>query len=344
MKNIFYFSLKYFLRYYNQIFFRDIKQYGYENIPKDGGVLFSPNHQGAFLDPLLIGSMTPKKITSLTRSDVFGGPLQWFLDALQMLPVYRIRNGYSNLKKNDVTFKKCYELLGNGKFLMMFSEGGHHDEYYLKKLSKGSSRLAIQAQNHNRDKKIYILPVGINYGHHKQTCSTLHLVYGKPLLVSDFINPKLNEAENINLIREELQTRMQKCLWLPLETENYQIQKECINRITTKMSFDDLKRALKNSSDDLPKRRHINIFRHIFSSILSFPNFIPLWISRKIINQFDDKVFVSSMKYALGAFLFPIWWLSTSMMVAFYFGNTIMTIYLTLCIVSILIRQRILLS
>ena len=120
MKNIFYFSLKYFLRYYNQIFFRDIKQYGYENFPKDGGVLFSPNHQGAFLDPLLIGSMTPKKITSLTRSDVFGGPLQWFLDALQMLPVYRIRNGYSNLKKNDVTFKKCYELLGNGKFLMMF--------------------------------------------------------------------------------------------------------------------------------------------------------------------------------------------------------------------------------
>ena len=344
MKNIFYFSLKYFLRYYNQIFFRDIKQYGYENIPKDGGVLFSPNHQGAFLDPLLIGSMTPKKITSLTRSDVFGGPLQWFLDALQMLPVYRIRNGYSNLKKNDITFKKCYELLGNGEFLMMFSEGGHHDEYYLKKLSKGSSRLAIQAQNHNRDKKIYILPVGINYGHHKQTCSTLHHVYGKPLLVSDFINPKLNEAENINLIREELQRRMQKCLWLPLETENYQIQKECINRITTKMSFDDLKRALKNSSDDLPKRRHINIFRHIFSSILSFPNFIPLWISRKIINQFDDKVFVSSMKYALGAFLFPIWWLSTSMMVAFYFGNTIMTIYLTLCIVSILIRQRILLS
>ena len=140
MKNIFYFSLKYFLRYYNQIFFRDIKEYGYQNIPKDGGVLFSPNHQGAFLDPLLIGSMTPKKITSLTRSDVFGGPLQWFLDALQMLPVYRIRNGYSNLKKNDITFKKCFELLGEGKFLMMFSEGGHHDEYYLKKLSKGSSR------------------------------------------------------------------------------------------------------------------------------------------------------------------------------------------------------------
>ena len=344
MKNIFYFSLKYFLRYYNQIFFRDIKEYGYQNIPKDGGVLFSPNHQGAFLDPLLIGSMTPKKITSLTRSDVFGGPLQWFLDALQMLPVYRIRNGYSNLKKNDITFKKCFELLGEGKFLMMFSEGGHHDEYYLKKLSKGSSRLAYQAQNYNNDKKIYILPVGINYGHHKQTCTTLHLVYGKPLLVSDFIDSKLNEAENINLIREELQIRMQACLWLPFETEKYHIQKECINRITTKMSFDDLKKALRESLSDLPKRRNTTKIGSILTLVLSIPNIIPLWITRKIINQFDDKVFVSSMKYALGAFLFPIWWLFTSVFIAYYFGNSMMTIYLSLCIVSILIRQRILLS
>jgi 1-acyl-sn-glycerol-3-phosphate acyltransferase len=43
--------MKYLLRYYNQVFFREIKVYGYENIPSDGGVLFSPNHQGAFLDP-----------------------------------------------------------------------------------------------------------------------------------------------------------------------------------------------------------------------------------------------------------------------------------------------------
>ena len=66
------------LRYYNYVYFRNIEVHGLENIPKDGGVLFSPNHQGAFLDPLLIGSMTPSKITSLTRSDVFGGPFQWF--------------------------------------------------------------------------------------------------------------------------------------------------------------------------------------------------------------------------------------------------------------------------
>ena len=50
---------------------------------------------------------------SLTRSDVFGGPLQWFLDAMEMLPIYRLRNGYSNLKKNEeilIPFIKDYVL------------------------------------------------------------------------------------------------------------------------------------------------------------------------------------------------------------------------------------------
>ena len=137
---------------------------------------------------------------------------------------------------------------------------------------------------------------------------------------------------------------MQECLWLPFETEKYNMQKECINRITTKMSFDDLKKALRDSSSDLPKRRNTTKIESILTLVLSIPNIIPLWITRKIINRFDDKVFVSSMKYALGAFLFPIWWLFTSIFIAYYLGNSMMTVYLTLCIVSILIRQRILLS
>ena len=99
MKKLFYYFIKYTIKFTIHCYFRKIKIYGRENIPKNGGVLFSPNHQGAFLDPLLVGCNIKRPITSLTRSDVFGGPLQWFMDALNMLPVYRIRNGYANLKK-----------------------------------------------------------------------------------------------------------------------------------------------------------------------------------------------------------------------------------------------------
>ena len=343
MKNIIYFLIKYLLRYYNQIYFRSIKVYGYENIPKDGGILFSPNHQGAFLDPLLVGSMTPNKITSLTRSDVFGGPLQWFLDALQMLPVYRIRNGYSNLKKNDAIFERCHQLLGKGKYMMMFSEGGHHDEYFLKRLSKGSSRLAYQAQRANQNKKIYLQPVGLNYGHHRQPRCTLHLVFGKPIAIQATIEDKLSEAENINKLREKLQDSMRECLWLPDETENYAQQKECINRTTTQWEFHELKNALASSFDKLPKRRKLTGFEKSIIALLSIPNIIPLWITRFIIGKFNDRVFISSMKYALGVFFFPLWWLLSSIGIACAFGNNVMTAYLLVCISSIFLRQRLLL-
>ena len=30
---------------------------------------------------------------------------QWFLDALKMIPIYRIRDGYNQLAKNEETFR-----------------------------------------------------------------------------------------------------------------------------------------------------------------------------------------------------------------------------------------------
>ena len=288
--------------------------------------------------------MTPKKITSLTRSDVFGGPFQWFLDALQMLPVYRIRNGYSNLKKNDAIFEKCFDLLGSGKFLLMFSEGGHHHEYYLKNLSKGSSRLAFQAQKKYPKKKIYIQPVGINYGHHTQPRSSLHLVYGNPLLISDYTDQKKSEAENINFIREALQLRMKDCLWIPQDSEIYKQQKECINGVTTKMDFYQIKSALETKIKQLSKRKKTNNITRFIAGILSIPNIIPLFITRKVVKKFKDPVFNSSMKYAMGVFLFPLYWILTAIIINIMFGNSLMALYLIICLVFLIIRQHILLS
>ena len=105
MKNFFYYFIKYNIRFTSSCYFRKIQITGLDDIPKQSGIVFSPNHQGAFLDPLIVGSIVPQKVTSLTRSDVFGGKFQWYLDALKMLPIFRIRNGYANLRKNDQIFK-----------------------------------------------------------------------------------------------------------------------------------------------------------------------------------------------------------------------------------------------
>lgn len=342
MKLILYFFFKYYFKIYTFFYFREVKIYGLENIPKDGGVLYSPNHQGAFLDPLLIGAFTPRTITSLTRADVFFGPQKWLFDVFKMLPVYRIRNGYQNLKKNDAIFEKCYTLLGQGDQMLMFSEGGHHDDYFLQKLSKGSSRLVYQAQRLNPSQKIYIQPVGINYGHHKQARCTLHLVFGTPLLVQDYVLSSNSEPQNITLLKEQLAQGMKACLWLPEKTENYDTQKKWINAQNTRLAFADLKQKLTEKNGlKLSKTRKGTV---LLGHLLSLPNIIPLWITRQIINRFDDKVFVSSLKYAAGAFLFPLWWLGSTSLLYCVLGSTEAVLFLLFGVISLFLRQKILLE
>ena len=167
-------------------------------------------------------------------------------------------------------------------------------------------------------------------------------VVGQPHIMIRFMT--VNDAENINKIRKELQNRMKECLWLPENTENYQIQKQKINRETTDLEFDQLKASLNTSFNKLPNRKKKSPLIHFLAIALSLPNLIPLWITRKVIGKFKDIVFTSSMKYSLGLFLFPIWWLGTAIPIAYGYGNSTMTTYLLVSILSLFIRQRILLS
>ena len=309
MKKLFYYFVKYAIKFTTNCYFRKIDIYGLENIPKNGGVLFSPNHQGAFLDPLIVGCNIQRPITSLTRSDVFGGPLQWFMDALKMLPVYRIRNGFASLKKNEAIFDKCKNLLSNNQWIMMFSEAAHHDEFFLQPLSKGSSRLAYEAQENSKN-SIYIVPVGINYGNNKNPYCDLHLVFGEAILIKSFTKLTSEKVDRINTIKGFLEVGMKKCMWIPEEDENYENRKRLIHSENTKRSFQELKRGIEDQS--LPKKKKVKKqkWQKLMIGLFSLPNLPPLIIIKKILGLFEDVVFYSSIKMSAGSILFLLWWAS----------------------------------
>jgi len=309
MKALFYKFILLLLKNYNRFYFRRIRIYGQEQIPKKGAVLFSPNHQGAFLDPLLVGTSCGSKVTSLTRSDVFGGPFQWFLDALKMLPVYRIRDGYSSLRKNAAVFARCHEILGKGDHMMMFSEGSHHNEYYLQRLSKGSSRLVLEAQEKFPDSTLYVVPVGINYSHHQLPWQEVHIVYGKPILVGDFLQAfNENRSATINQLRANLEHEMKACLWLPENDEQYVQKKKYINLANTKLGFTKLKELLALDPKQLKTIENKGSVGPFWINLLSLPNILPLVGIRRVLKLFPDIVFHNSIKYIVGLFVFVFWW------------------------------------
>ncbi len=338
MKKLFYYFVKYIIRFTTTCYFRKIKIYGLQNIPKKGGVLFSPNHQGAFMDPLLIGCKINRPITSLTRSDVFGGPLQWFMDALNMLPVYRIRNGYANLKKNEAIFDRCRNLLSNNQWIMMFSEAGHHDDFFLQPLSKGSSRLAYEAQQ-NSNNPIYIVPVGINYGHHKNPLCDLHLVFGEAILIKPFTKASGEKPGRINAIRDSLELGMKKCLWLPENDEYYEDRKKLIHRVNTKKSFHEVKKGIEDLSLPPKKRVKKQKWQKFIIRLFSIPNLPPLFILKKILGLFEDVVFYSSIKMSAGFILFLFWWASIFLCVGVLCGWKIGSMITLACVSFLYVRQ-----
>lgn len=342
MKKLFYHFLVAVLRLYNRFYFRRFRVYGRENIPKDGSVLFSPNHQNAFLDPLLVGTSCGKSLHSLTRSDVFGGPYQWFLDALQTLPVYRIRDGYDQLRKNEAVFDRCHALLGNGQSMMMFSEGQHHDEYFLQPLSKGSSRLAMEAQLKAPDHPIYIQAVGLNFGHHIHPFHDVHIVYGKAILLQDYLEEYKNNApRTLNKLRNLLQKEMKACLWLPENNEAYRDKKEFINAQNTSLDFHEFKTQLTKEDPALKFKRSEPTGLRLLRTLMGLFNLLPYAVVQHIMRKFKDPVFKGSVNYLIGLVVFLLWWLFLGS-VGLFLGNINISILLILCSLTLLYLKQLL--
>ena len=319
-------------------YFKKITVYGKDKIPKDGGVILSPNHQNGVIDPFIVGGNYGSVITSLTRADVFGGSLHWLFTAMNMIPVYRIRDGYSSLKNNDMIFEKCYKLLEKGYPIQIFSEGRQHENYFLMPISKGSSRLALSAQKKHPNQKIYILPIGINYSNRRNPLSFIHLVYGDPILISDYIDDRISEVKQINNIRHELSIKMKECMWLPNKSEKYSNQCSVINNLKGNETFKEIRDNINNVTE-FKNSRSLKSFEKILGLIGYILNAPVLFITDRILSKFEDVVYYSTVKFYCGLFLLPLWW-GIMLLSIYYIGINYAIISVITSIITLYIRQN----
>ncbi len=155
-----------------KLFYRRIEILGYDKYPRSGPVLLAPNHQNAFMDAIIPTVFVPRPVHFLARADVFKSRFaKWFLNSLKMMPVYRQRDGMSNLAKNEEIFEMCFDILRNDGTLLIFPEAGHLGERRLRTLSKGFTRIVFGAMENHEELDIKIVPVGLNYSNYHQSQS-----------------------------------------------------------------------------------------------------------------------------------------------------------------------------
>ncbi len=231
IKNIERWSFRYFLLkgygkfMHNQVFYRKVEVIGRENIPLNEPVIFAANHQNALMDALAILYNIKGQPVFLARSDIFKNPLTAkFLTFIKMLPIYRIRDGKSELKKNDEIFNATIGILQNNKYLAILPEGNHAGVKKLRALKKGISRIAFQAEEiSDFELGLNILPVGLDYGHYSNFRSRLFVNFGKPFKVADFAEMyKENPQKGMNELRKQLAEHLKPLMIHISNDEHYE--------------------------------------------------------------------------------------------------------------------------
>ena len=341
LKLAFYYFMKIYMQFFMRLFFGRVEIVGLEKIPSGKPIIYSCNHQNAFMDALIIGAISPMRITSMTRSDVFNTPLKWFMDALQMLPIYRMRDGIDQLGKNEAVFEKIRNLLRNNKAILIFSEGNHGNDFFLRPLTKGSSRMALESMEKMPEKDIQVVPVGINYFHHQRPGHKLTVVFGQPVAVKDYF-PAYQEhpVRGANQLKMAISNGMETCLLISKETEDYFQKRDYINRHTESIPFNHLKAAIDKKDPPLPMKGKPNLILKTAAKLLGIFNFLPLLILQRILAPIKDIVFYGSLKYAFGLFVFPLWYALIFFCSATLLG-VLPALYLVVALILLLvIRQK----
>ncbi|MFH6983119.1 1-acyl-sn-glycerol-3-phosphate acyltransferase [Marinoscillum luteum] len=294
-----------------KLFFGGVKIYGAKNIPRDAALIFTPNHQGAFMDAVLVGTFNRVPVSFLTRSDVFNKWSMPFLKALNMMPIYRIRDGIASLSQNDAVFDTCFRMLSEKRAILIFPEGNHGIEYYLRPLSKGTARLALDARAQvDPNTKIYIIPTGVNYFSHYHPLAKVLIKFGEPIELEDYMTQyHEHKQKGYNQLKQDLAEAMKKTLILAEDGADYTQKRDWIFQPKHEhLSFDELKAMAEGDHFEAREPMKKGPVRKALIWILSIFNLPPMLGLSKIIRGIKDHVFYVSIKYMVGSFLHILWW------------------------------------
>jgi 1-acyl-sn-glycerol-3-phosphate acyltransferase len=306
---------------------KKIKIVGKKNIPQKGAILFAVNHPNGLLDPLLVTTNTPRITHYLVRAAIFKKPIvKKFLATLNLMPIYRIRDGVKELSKNTEVFKDCFNILNKQRALMIFPEGSHDRRRTIRPISKGFTRILFGALDTYPDLKISVIPVGVTYQNASQFPCKVAIHYGKPILAHELYAPnELNKS--VITIKKAVSDQLKELsVHIPYD-ENYNntLQKLNDNNVDF-TNVKDVNEMIKSGNIQVlkPEFNYGKFFKIPFIINSVFP-----WILWKIISKKVEEIeFTDTFRFGIGISLFPLFYTLQSYIIYSYYNISIAGIYL----------------
>ncbi len=311
--NVLYLLLKNYCRLALKFFYKKWQVQFLAPVP-EGAVIFVANHQNAFLDAVLVSCSTHRHPWFVARASVFKKSWSNFiLRQLKMLPVYRFRDGFDTLRKNEEAFQQYTTLLQRGESILIFGEGNHDERWSLRSFQKGFARMAFAAAE---TCEVQVVPVGIQFDSHAFAGSRVLVSFGKAIAVQK-LNPDLHTQTQFNQLIQQTHAAVQSLmLHIPAQTYDQDVKLFLKHRILhsdlieqlhvdqqmiqSLSKLTDQKAPTYSSSTPLWKKA-VAMYSHINT-------FLPREIIQWILSNTKDPQFTGSLKFSVGMIVVPLFY------------------------------------
>ena len=346
MGNIWYQFMKHYIKLALFFYYKKIKLVGKENIPKNGAIMFVSNHPNALIDPLLIKTNTYKNLYVLTRAGAFVNKFVIAIfESVKMIPIYRKRDGYNSVTKNDAVFEKCYDILNDEKAILIFAEGSHSLLRKVRPLTKGFARIIYGAFEKYPELDVQIVPIGVNYKSPMKYPDSVEIHFGKPITAKKYYN-----NDDILLSIESLKETVQNSLTelvshIDGEPETYEttlaklksLNNDFSDPIKTNKLIKELDNVVANNSQEKIKNK-----KNLLYYLVYINSIIPWLFWNKAKKGIKEPEFISTFRFAVGATLFPLFYIIQSFILGAFYGTSIALIYFIFSVFSSFILAKIL--
>jgi len=177
----------------------DLKVYGSNRFPTEGGVLLVSNHQ-SYLDPVLLSVRLPRTLSYMAKASLFKfAPAAWFIRSLGAFPV---RQGEGDIR----ALKEAIERVQEGDALVIFPEGSRSDDEKLQPIEPGIALVIRKA-------KVPVVPAVIDgaidawpRGNKWFRARPIRVLYGKPMDLSGLSRDEV--VEKVGKVLSDMQEEL----------------------------------------------------------------------------------------------------------------------------------------
>ena len=142
----------------------------------------------------------------MVRGDVFRKKwLKPILVQTNQIPIFRFKDGFSELRKNDANLQEAYKALDKEAAIILFIEGGTINIKKLRPFQKGLARMAssyLARENSRQD--LMILPVAINFVSPFVLRSRVVLNIGEAYKAKTYFNDPEQNTSQIKQLTDDL--------------------------------------------------------------------------------------------------------------------------------------------